>query len=299
MSILQSRQSEAFLALAECGSFEQAADKLHITASAVTLRIQNLEKQLGQVLIVRDRPCRVTAAGQELLQHLQQIQLMEQHLTQQLQGKSSDSAFYQLKIASNADSLATWLLPLLKQTLSQEKITLHFHVDDQSETHHLLEAGLVNACVSAEASAMKGCVASPLGTMHYHFCCTPEFAQQWFSHGVHRETLRDAPAVIFNAKDQMHTEYIQREFGLHSSQYPHFFVPSSTAFVDAVTMGLGYGWLPFHQAKSYFQDKTLLEIAPELCIDLPLYWHHWKQQSAPLQTLTQLLTTQARYFLNG
>ncbi len=50
--MLQSKHSEAFLAVAETGSFEQAAIRLNITASAVTLRVQTLEKQLGQVLII-------------------------------------------------------------------------------------------------------------------------------------------------------------------------------------------------------------------------------------------------------
>jgi len=35
--MLQSKHSEAFLAVAETGSFEQAAIRLNITASAVTL----------------------------------------------------------------------------------------------------------------------------------------------------------------------------------------------------------------------------------------------------------------------
>ena len=42
--MLQSKQSEAFLAVAETGSFELAAERLSITASAVTLRVQSLEK---------------------------------------------------------------------------------------------------------------------------------------------------------------------------------------------------------------------------------------------------------------
>lgn len=91
--MLQSKQSEAFLAVAETGSFELAAEKLCITASAVTLRLQTLEKKLGQVLILRERPCRVTQVGQILLQHLQHTRLMQQNLLQQLQGQDTHSGF--------------------------------------------------------------------------------------------------------------------------------------------------------------------------------------------------------------
>lgn len=296
--MLQGKHSEAFLAVAETGSFEQAAIRLNITASAVTLRVQNLEKQLGHLLIVRERPCRVTQAGQSLLHYLQHSRLLEQSLLQSLSGKSAESAFYQINLAVNSDSLSTWLLPLLETHLKKNKIVIHFQVDDQSQTHHLLEAGLANACVTTESQAMKGCIAEYLGSMHYRFVTTPEFATQWFKQGISRDALRQAPALIFNEKDYLHTEFIQKKFGLNSTQYPHYFVPTASAFVDAIRMGLGYGWLPDFQSKYYLEEGSLIELSPDLNIELPLYWHHWKQQSVQLEQLTQLLVEHAEELMN-
>lgn len=291
--MLQSKHSEAFLAVAETGSFEQAALRLNITASAVTLRLQTLEKKLGHVLIVRERPCRPTLAGQSLLHYLQHSKLLEHNFLQNLTGQTAN-AFYQVNIATNADSLATWLLPLLKNLLIEEKIVIHFQVDDQSQTHHLLEAGLVNACVTTESDAMKGCIAEYLGEMHYRFVATPDFIQRWFSQGVTRNALRAAPALIFNEKDDLHTQSIQKNFGLNPSQYPHHFIPSSTAFFDAITMGLGYGWLPDYQSKDLLAAGKLIELSTELSIDLALYWHHWNQQSIQLQKITAVMLQHAK-----
>ncbi|MCL6240548.1 LysR family transcriptional regulator ArgP [Acinetobacter amyesii] len=291
--MLQSKHSEAFLAVAETGSFEQAALRLNITASAVTLRLQTLEKKLGHVLIVRERPCRPTLAGQSLLHYLQHSKLLEHNFLQNLTGQTAN-AFYQVNIATNADSLATWLLPLLKDLLIEEKIVIHFQVDDQSQTHHLLEAGLVNACVTTESEAMKGCVAEYLGEMHYRFVATPDFIQRWLGQGVTRNALRAAPALIFNEKDDLHTQSIQKNFGLNPSQYPHHFIPSSTAFFDAITIGLGYGWLPDYQSKDLLAAGKLIELSTELSIDLALYWHHWNQQSVQLQKLTAVVLQHAK-----
>lgn len=296
--MLNHKQCDAFLAVAETGSFDLAADQLYITASAVTLRIQSLEKSLGHLLIVRERPCRLTQAGQSLRHYLQHSRLLEQGFIQNLTGHINSSAFYQINIATNADSLSTWLLPLLQDTLIEQKIVVHFQVDDQSQTHHLLETGLVNACVTDESQAIKGAVAEYLGDMHYCFVSTPKFAEQWFSEGVHRHTLKAAPALIYNAKDQLHTQYIQKKFGLHPTQYPHHFIPSSSAFFDAITLGLGYGWLPYHQAKMHLAAGMLIEMNAELSIDLPLYWHHWKQQSEQLNQLTLLLIEKAHAAMN-
>lgn len=291
--MLQSKHSEAFLAVAETGSFEQAALRLNITASAVTLRLQTLEKKLGHVLIVRERPCRPTLAGQSLLHYLQHSKLLEHNFLQNLTGQTAN-AFYQVNIATNADSLATWLLPLLKDLLIEEKIVIHFQVDDQSQTHHLLEAGLVNACVTTESEAMKGCIAEYLGEMRYRLVATPDFIQRWFGQGVTRNALRAAPALIFNEKDDLHTQSIQKNFGLNPSQYPHHFIPSSTAFFDAITMGLGYGWLPDYQSKDLLAAGKLIELSTELSIDLALYWHHWNQQSIQLQKITAVMLQHAK-----
>ena len=74
--MLNHKQCDAFLAVAETGSFDLAAEQLYITASAVTLRVQSLEKSLGHLLIVRERPCRPTQAGQSLLHYLQHSRLL-------------------------------------------------------------------------------------------------------------------------------------------------------------------------------------------------------------------------------
>ena len=63
-------------------------------------------------------------------------------------------------------------------------------------------------------------------------------------------------------------------------------------------MGLGYSWLPDYQANPYLQSGKLIEVSEDLSIDLALYWHHWKQQSAQLEQLTQLLTQKAQELLN-
>ena len=58
---------EALDAVAASGSFEGAAQRLHLTQSAISQRIRQLEERSGTVLLVRDTPVRATAAGQKLL----------------------------------------------------------------------------------------------------------------------------------------------------------------------------------------------------------------------------------------
>lgn len=292
--MLNHKFCDAFLAVVETGSFENAASKLCITASAVTLRVQALEKQLGNTLILRERPCRVTGTGQVLLEHLQHQRLMEQNLFQQLHGQQHASSFYKLNIASNADSLETWLLPSIHQCLIEHRIRLNLMIDDQSRTHELMETGIVNACISSEASTMKGCVTHDLGAMRYQMVATPEFIARWFKHGIHREAFREAPAVIYNEKDLLHSELMLNLFGLSMQSYPYHFIPSATAFVEAIRLGLGFGIIPEMQIQNQLRTGQLQILVPDAQTDLKLYWHHWKQQSNPLQILTECIVQQAQ-----
>lgn len=296
--MLSSKSCEAFLAVIETGSFDEAAHRLHITAPAVTLRVQALEKELGQILLLRERPCRVTQAGQKLLEHLQHQRLSEQNLLQTLMGRQRQHTFHQFHIATNADSLSTWLLKVLQPCLIQNHITVKLSIDDQTQTHQLLETGCVNACISTEPKAMKACEAHYLGDMIYRVVASPEFVTRWLQQGVHREVLKRIPAIIFNDKDLTLHHNLIALFGLTQDSYPHFFIPSSTAFLDAIHLGLGYGLVPQYQIGNDLKEGKLIEIIPEAKTHIPLYWHHWKQQPPALAQITQTLLANATQHLN-
>jgi DNA-binding transcriptional LysR family regulator len=59
---------EAFLAIAEHGSFQKAADAIHLTQTALSRRLQNLEALLGVTLIERTtRSVELTTIGRDFL----------------------------------------------------------------------------------------------------------------------------------------------------------------------------------------------------------------------------------------
>lgn len=296
--MLHSKQSVAFLAVAELGSFDLAAEQLCISASAVTLRVQSLEKSLGHILIIRERPYRVTQSGQELLQYLQHTRLMQQDLIQQLSGKSASSDFCKVSIASNADSLATWLFPTLQQTLIQHCIALELKIKDQTQTHTLLESGLVNACISTESTTIKGCVVHAIGAMRYRMVATPQFVEQWFKNGMTRQQIQRAPAVIYDTQDQLHHHLMLKYFGLNQHGYPQHHIPSSSAFAEAIFQSLGFGLLPEYQIGLRLDTAELIEVLPEFQTQVMLYWHHCKQQSKALAALTTALLKHAESHMN-
>ena len=88
MNLLDPAALECLAALAEAGSFERAAQLLSITQSAVSQRLRALETQVGQLLVVRSRPLRMTEAGKVLLRYARQLQALRADAAREL-GASS------------------------------------------------------------------------------------------------------------------------------------------------------------------------------------------------------------------
>lgn len=62
--------ARTFLAVVSAGNFIGAAERLHLTQSAVSARMQNLEAQLGRRLFVRNKAgATLTAAGRQFQRH--------------------------------------------------------------------------------------------------------------------------------------------------------------------------------------------------------------------------------------
>ena len=288
---LDPRRSAAFLAAIDGGSLEAAAAQLNITPSAVSQRIAALEHDLGTPLLVRSRPCRATAPGSRLLQYLRRSTLLESEF---LAGLQEDPGPARVALAVNNDTLATWLLPVLAPILDDEQLLAEFVLDNQGHTFSLLEGGHAVACISGEPEPMRGCSASPLGVMRYRMVASPAFARRWFPHGMTRATAQRAPLMVFDRKDAMQSSFLLTHFGLLDGAYPFHYVPASDPFQQAVRLGMGYGMLPHEQCAAQLASGELVDLAPALAHDVPLYWHAWRIQPPRLERMGAALVKAAR-----
>ncbi len=66
---METQEVRVFKAVHDEGGFRKAADRLHITQSAVSQTISNLEKKLGTLIIERGNPISLTESGLRLLQY--------------------------------------------------------------------------------------------------------------------------------------------------------------------------------------------------------------------------------------
>ena len=282
---LDPRQTEAFRAVISAGSFEQAAQRLHLTPPAISQRVRALESTLGNALIVRSRPCRPTETGQRLLQYLKRAALLEADLLSDL-AERSDAPLV-VVAALNADSLGTWFFPALAELLIRERVLLDLTVEDQDHTYNLLETGLAIGCISTESKPMRGCSASPLGSMRYRLVASCGFQQRHFPNGLTRNGARKAPVVAYTRKDRLTASFLQQQLGLPEGAYPCHYVPGTEPRFNAIRYGLGYGMVPELLLHEDLAHGTLVDLASDSPLDISLYWHTWKVQSPRMENLSR------------
>lgn len=112
--MLEIKHLKAMLALNQSGNLVLAAESLHMTQSALSHQLKQLEQQLGIELFKRKtHPLQFTSAGKLLLQSAQtllpQVQLVERQLTALSQGDTG-----RLWIGIDCHTCFEWLLPLLR-----------------------------------------------------------------------------------------------------------------------------------------------------------------------------------------
>lgn len=111
--MLELRHLATLRAIEEAGSLVEAAERLHVTQSALSHQLKDLEHRLGVALLVRrTRPVRFTTAGLRVLalgrEILPRVQQTERELKRLAAGQTG-----RLHIAIECHSCFQWLMPAL------------------------------------------------------------------------------------------------------------------------------------------------------------------------------------------
>ncbi len=274
------------------GSFDAAAAVLSVTPSAVSQRIKALEDQVGTALVLRGPPCTGTEAGQRIAKHAEDIGLLEAQLTREL-ALDRDPLAARLKVAVNADSLATWFVEAMA---ASDGVLFDLVIDDQDHSADWLKRGEVSAAVTAHGKVVTGCDAHALGAFRYVACASPAYMQRWFSDGITPKATSRAPCMVFNAKDALQRRWMEINVAPQLSPPTHF-LPSTQAFVDAAVAGLGWGMNPLEFVRPLMDEGKLVPLLPQTELMVPLTWQVSRVMAPALARVTRAVLTSGRRHL--
>lgn len=237
------------------------------------------------MLVRRTLPTEVTDSGEPLLRLAQQLRMLAAEASANLGGDD----VVELKVAVNADSLATWFRPVLADVAQRPRVALHLAVEDEGHSHDLLRRGEVLAAVTAEPRPVQGCSVEPLGVLRYRAAVAPGLLEKH-----RRGTGADwatIPMVVFNEKDRLQ-DIVLSARGAARSKVVHR-VPSTADFREAVRAGLGWGLVPVHQL-GLEASGDLVRMPGATPVDVGLFWQRWRLRSPALDALTSDVRSAAR-----
>lgn len=278
---------EALITVIETGGFERAGLALGLSQSAVSQRIKLLESRLGQPVLTRHPHLQATPAGRRLLNHAQQVQLLERDLRRQIPALSEDRT--RLRIALNADSLATWWGDAIGAFCQEEGLLLDMVIEDQDVGLRRMREGDVAACLCSSDQPVAGARCIALGNMPYRAWAHRNYVARYFPEGLTPPAFQEAPAIVFGPHDQLQHRFLA-QCGYHG-RFPYHLCPSSEGFIRLAMAGMGYGMIPDNmisnsQTTLLVPDGELVNLAEAITVNVPLYWHYWRHGGEFMERLT-------------
>ncbi|MCA8050301.1 MULTISPECIES: LysR substrate-binding domain-containing protein [Burkholderia] len=253
---------DVFVAAVEASSFAQAAEKLHITRSAVGKSIARLEERLGVVLFQRTtRTQSLTDEGSLFYEHclraMDEIQAGEALLETgkwQMKGRLRVS----LPTLFGHLCLAPILIELAK---AHPDLDLDLSFSDRSVD--LVEERFDLAVRIGTLPNSSGLVARPLGEHRMAFCASPAYLDH-FGEPQTYEELEQHKALAYTRFGQVHRWPVIID-GQRVELQPAVRLLSDDlrALMDAALADLGVAWLPYWLVRDALRSGALRELLSE------------------------------------
>ncbi|MDQ2068608.1 LysR family transcriptional regulator [Natronospira bacteriovora] len=187
-----------FEAVARLSSFSLAAQELHVSQSAVSHQIRQLEDWLGEPLFLRTgRSIRLTEEGNQYYEHIVAALGQIQRASEQLQG-NEDS---QIRLAAYSSFAVSWLIPRMQQ-LQRQHPQLDLDLEMLSDLPHMSDR--VGDCFIAINPRQRGFSSDLLYSEQMFPVCSRSYWQQMC------DELLEAALIEGPEPDWIETAWIQR-----------------------------------------------------------------------------------------
>lgn len=266
------RQLRAFIAVAEFGRFNLAARSLHLTQSAVSILIRELESEIGVRLFDRHtRMVSLTLVGQEFLPQARKI-LKDLELAV---GGVRDNASLkrgQVTIAASIVLAATIVPPIIARFMrTYPEITINIRDMPEEAITPALKRNEVDIAVGTLSEEDPEITATPLLRDKLMVVCREDhrFAKR---KSVRWAELKDETLITLAATNPLRNLVEHNLLRVVPNFRPKYEVRFSTTAISMISAGMGVAVLPENssQLASAVQVKTVDLIDPLVMRDVSL-----------------------------
>jgi DNA-binding transcriptional LysR family regulator len=174
--MLTFKQMEALYWIVQLGSFEAAAVRLNTTQSAVSKRVQELERAFDVAVFDRaNRSARLTEKGTEFFEYAKELLERRDEIVERMSSKTS--LVRQIRIGVTELTALTWL-PRLIAAIQAEypKVDVEAEVDLNATLREKLAAATMDVIIVPRTNEVETFATTPVGQVDNAWMCAASLA---------------------------------------------------------------------------------------------------------------------------
>lgn len=291
MTSLPGDLARTLAAVADAGTLDGAARDLHITPSAVSQRLKALETLLGQVVLVRSKPVRLTSTGASVVRFARQAEMLERETLRTLGLLADGASRTRATVAVEVDLSSVWLSAVAQ---AAAVAPMDLNIIDEPAKGHSLVSDDITFRITTSSEEMSGSHTVDLGLGMFDAVATPDFIDRWISRGVQQADFAYAPTVIVRGREARHHAFVE-EVSLAPSRAVST-VASTSAAKALLLEGAGWGLLPRYEARREIQMGRLHRVSTATATER-YYLRYAALESQALHALAEHVQLAARKVL--
>lgn len=276
---------EAFMQAVEMKSFSLAAEELHLTKSAISKSIKQLETTFELPLFLRNaRHLELTPEGSVFYQHCLNLKAAMQR-TQSVIKAMHDEPSGKLKLSVNPSLMKSLVVPIIAkyQQLFPKVVLEVLYQEDNVDMY----ANEIDIVIGRNLEAPDEIVLKKAFDSDHILCATPEYIAR---HGGMPQVVEDLKRLAFVGHINKRSMPIRSEYPEYINQSLQ--MDSILAIKQAVLVGMGISQLHDYVVKKELQSGELIHILPEIKMPRLLYVYYQKHNytQPKVQRMLDLIT---------
>lgn len=276
------RGLRTFCVAAEHASFRVAAERLFITASAVSHQIKNLEEELGQKLFDRtSRSLTLTDAGRSLLDDMKPLITRLDEVAARHRAAATRST---LSISVQPFFASEVFIPKLPEfTRDHPDIDIRVDTSDESAEKHPATA---DVSIRVFKSAPEGLSSDRLFPLRLVPAASPELRKKMV---VDNESIvGDVPLLVHDNRPKAWRQWQQSSGVTIPRDASIIRLDSMIAIARAAERGLGAALVPVQLSDAWFESGSLVALSDHELVTRDAYYFVCRPGDAGNQTIQTL-----------
>lgn len=256
------KQLETLYWIVELGTFERAAARLCATQSAVSKRVQELERGTGIEIFNRNqRGAKLTGHGEELFEVAKQMLMLHDQISELQNGESKQPR--SLRIGVTELVASTWFPQLVSEIRTRyPKVRLDPKVSMARDLFSDLEQDQLDLVIIPETFTLPEFVTVPIASVQNYWMAKKGFLET--SVPIRHRDLAEYPVLVQGGMSGSGV-FLNKWLKNRGVVFPETLVcDSMPALLGLAVAGLGVTYLPYHFCRRLAEEGKLEVIETEV-----------------------------------